>query len=586
VSPTSFVASSRAVSEMTYEKRAFLMLAFSLPLLLAHAFVPLRHFVHRSDDAYYYFKVAAQFPVLGFWSFDGIHATNGVQPLWAMILSLIATVLHWLGLRDPDLLARIFVALAALLHYASALVLFRLLARTVSTGTAIAAAGALLFPVGIVWARVWGLENSLYALLLTATISYFHLVFLPRATPASALCFGLLLGLTFLARLNAGFLVPCILLYFLWADRDRPLRRRLGLATLAAAPPALILALYVVSNYLFTEHYLPVSGAAKAIWARQYLDAAGVETPLSRAFLSLLYYRFSGAVAWFLTSRALDGLWIAGSRVIFREDSGLPLERCIGILALFVLLPAAFGRPREWLTFLRARLARLAPFSYVLAFGVLDAVVSVYLYAYQLRYSLTRWWFVENEIVIAVIVSTLAVAFMSYLIGPYVSGERRTMIVTAALGLYLVFHAQEMVRVFWSERVEYHDWRLSWNDESYSGARWLSENLPDDALVGSWNAGVLGYYAKQRVVNLDGLINSFELLPYLREKRVADYIRKEGIQYLSDLDMEFKKVRGQLALTEVYSHFSPFMQQHYRIYKVDSVGSAVRGPVPGHAGSP
>lgn len=585
MSPT-FVASSRTVSEMSFEKRAFLMLALAIPLLLAHAFVPLHHFVHRSDDAYYYFKVAARFPELGFWSFDGTHATNGVQPLWAMVLSSIATVLHWLGLRDPDLLARIFVALAAVLHYASALVLFRLLARTVSTGTAIAAAGALLFPMGIVWARVWGLENSLYALLLTATISYFHLVFLTRATPASALGLGLLLGLTFLARLNAGFLVPCMLLYFLWAGRARPLRSRLGLATLAATPPALLLALYLLLNYLFTEHYLPVSGAAKAIWARQYLEAAGVETPLSRAFLSLLYYRFSGAVAWFLTSRALDGLWIAGSRVIFREDSGLALERCIGILALFVLLPVGFGRPREWVAFLRARFARLAPFGYVLAFGVVDAVVSVYLYAYQLRYSLTRWWFVQNEIVIVVMVSTLAVASISYLIRRYVSGDRKTIIVTALLGLYLVFQAQEMVRLFWSERVEYRDWRLSWNDESYLAARWLSENLPADATVGSWNAGVLGYYAKQRVVNLDGLINSFDLLPYLREKRIADYIRKEGIQYLSDLDMEFKKVAGKVALTEVYSHFSPFMQQHYRIYRVESFGISVGGSVPRHAGTP
>jgi hypothetical protein len=291
-------------------------------------------------------------------------------------------------------------------------------------------------------------------------------------------------------------------------------------------------------------------------------------------------------VAWFLTSRAVDGLWIAGSRVIFREDSGLPPGRLLGILALFVLLPVAFGRPREWLAFLRARFARLSPFAYVLAFGVIDAVVSVYLYAYQLRYSLIRWWFVQNEIVIVVMVSTLAVASISYLIRPYVSGDRKTIIVTAILGFYLVFHAQDMVRLFWSERVVYHDWKLSWNDESYLAARWLSENLPDDATVGSWNAGVLGYYAKRRVVNLDGLINSFDLLPYLREKRIVDYIRKEGIQYLSDLDMEFKKVEGQVALTEVYSHFSPFMQQHYRIYKVDSVGNAVRGHLPGHAGAP
>src|SRR5262245_6001715 len=100
-------------------------------------------------------------------------------------------------------------------------------------------------------------------------------------------------------------------------------------------------------------------------------------------------------------------------------------------------------------------------------------------------------------------------------------------------------------------------------------ARWLSQNVPERAIVGAWNAGVLGYYALQPVVNLDGLINSFDVLPYLREKRIADYIKKEKIQYLSDMDPSFMHLGGQLVLTEVYSHFSAFTQQHYRIYRVD-----------------
>ena len=57
----------------TLEKRGFLLLALSLPLLIA----------------------PARFPELVFGSFDGIHPTNGVQPLWGVILTAIATVLHW-----------------------------------------------------------------------------------------------------------------------------------------------------------------------------------------------------------------------------------------------------------------------------------------------------------------------------------------------------------------------------------------------------------------------------------------------------------------------------------------------------------
>ena len=160
--------------------RSLLILSGSIVLLLAQAFIPAEHFLHRADDAYYYFQVALNYPRLGFWSFDGIHPTNGVQPLWAILLTSIAQTLAWVDINGPEVVTRIFVAVASLLNFASAMVLFQLVSKTISTGTAIAAAGAFLFPLGIVWARVWGMENSLYAFLLVSTLGYFHLVHMRR----------------------------------------------------------------------------------------------------------------------------------------------------------------------------------------------------------------------------------------------------------------------------------------------------------------------------------------------------------------------------------------------------------------------
>lgn len=114
--------------------RAFLLCSSALFLLLAHAFIPIEEFIHRSDDAYYYFNVAVNFPKLGFWSFDSIHATNGVQPLWAIVLTCVAQLLASLGVTDVDLLARVFVACAAALQFVSSMILFHLLARHVSVG--------------------------------------------------------------------------------------------------------------------------------------------------------------------------------------------------------------------------------------------------------------------------------------------------------------------------------------------------------------------------------------------------------------------------------------------------------------------
>ncbi|MFZ5481510.1 MAG: hypothetical protein ACOZNI_32410 [Myxococcota bacterium] len=47
--------------------------------------------------------------------------------------------------------------------------------------------------------------------------------------------------------------------------------------------------------------------------------------------------------------------------------------------------------------------------------------------------------------------------------------------------------------------------------------RWIGEQLPPDAVVGSWDAGVIGWFAPQPVVNLDGVVNDVAYLRAMRE---------------------------------------------------------------------
>ena len=146
-------------------------------------------------------------------------------------------------------------------------------------------------------------------------------------------------------------------------------------------------------------------------------------------------------------------------------------------------------------------------------------------------------------------------------------------LLTAGLVLVVGLHGQRMVRVYWDGHYLAREWNPSWNDESLRAAQWLAANAPEDAIVGSWNAGVLGYYAMQRVTNLDGLINNFELLPYLRERDLGRYVLQENITYLSDMESIFKthRMAAQLSLREVYRHPSALIEQSYVIYKVESV---------------
>lgn len=73
-------------------------LGLAVAYQLVCAFQPiefLNQHVLLMDDAYYYFQVARNVSLKGWVTFDGVHATSGVQLLWTIVLSGVA--LLWNG---------------------------------------------------------------------------------------------------------------------------------------------------------------------------------------------------------------------------------------------------------------------------------------------------------------------------------------------------------------------------------------------------------------------------------------------------------------------------------------------------------
>ena len=544
---------------------AVYLLGAGLVLLLAQAFVPLEHFILRGDDAFYYFQVAINHVRHGFWTFDGIHPTNGVQPLWAWLLTGLAHLLSWAGVSEPLSFARAFVGLTALVYWGACLVLYSLVRERVSIGTGLAVAGASILPLGVVWGRVWGMETAVYLLILLLAMAYFHRVFLVHPSVQTAAILGTWLGVCALARLNGGLFGACLVLYYLVRRDVMPRPRRFRFALIMGLSAGAILGSYLVWNLATTGHLLPISGAVKAVRAADARAEYGVES--IRNALSMVYYGWSAGLQWLATSRLADGYWIVGARLV--------TDGAVGVLAIGVALAASLGgpllagAPREWLRELRQRFGQLAPFWYVALFAMVDAVVSMLVYPSE-QYAATRWWLVPVELVLVVLAATLVVAAVSFLGRRWVPGRFHDRIVRSVILLLVLLHSAQFVRFFWGGPFQYRDWNMSWNDESLRAAEWVNQELPGDAVVGAWNAGVLGFFSQRPVVNLDGLINNFDLLPYLRERRVAEYIRREGITHLSDLEPMFQRVGvgDALPLQEVYRHRSEFMGADYVIYRI------------------
>jgi hypothetical protein len=96
--------------------------------------------------------------------------------------------------------------------------------------------------------------------------------------------------------------------------------------------------------------------------------------------------------------------------------------------------------------------------------------------------------------------------------------------------------------------------------EDYRGNLWINgmhesaqflEALPnrDEILVGSYNAGILGYVTTARVINLDGLANDWEYLDLATRGLAHEYVRDEGFTHIADF--------GKIAVVLKRLHLSP-----------------------------
>ncbi|MEZ0327206.1 MAG: hypothetical protein ACAH95_15000 [Fimbriimonas sp.] len=70
----------------------------------------------------------------------------------------------------------------------------------------------------------------------------------------------------------------------------------------------------------------------------------------------------------------------------------------------------------------------------------------------------------------------------------------------------------------------------------YHFARWIDANMPKDIVLGSFNAGQIGYFSNRRTVNLDGFVNSadFARTVLAGKKPLSSFLREQGITHLAD----------------------------------------------------
>jgi hypothetical protein len=519
------------------------------------------------DDSYYYLQPAWNFSRSGIFTFDGEHPTYGFQPLWMIVLAVLARL-------SPDKIffLRASVALGGLFFCLTGVALYRLTRGWLTGWRTLIAPVLWTANYSLLAVYITGKENALFAFLLVLSCV---LVRRRMSAPArGAWMEGAVLGLMVLSRVNA--IVPALLLVaalFLWGAGSRTERaRRAGAAALGMLAVVAVWCLYA---QIALGAFFPNSGTVKLFG--------------SGAALAI----FLEQHAPWIPANWIEALVPGSERVLLSRPDLLTLpSRDVGLSYLVGLLPdLAYGAWTGMLAFLAAisfRLKVLLLAAVGIGSGVWvliklrgvsakpeaavrrgsAAVVGVILISAAVNsignglllpgYLLWGVWYTVPETVALILALACLVGEpLEWLatIKSRAAGLLNGTVLLAASALALAG-----VALVWTHELP-QDYVVApdgTQQEAYDAAAWMNENLPHGARVGSFSAGLLGYFGRTyTVINLDGLANSPQFvnselighLLFVRGLTAADplreYLRREDITYLANTDTVDRIGRGE-----------------------------------------
>jgi hypothetical protein len=422
------------------------------------------------DDSFYYFEIARNLAAGEGSTFDRIHLTNGYHYLWMAL----CVPFYQLGLSGVTAVQSL-LTLQVLIHgvaigvFASAistaigpwpLVLEatpdrQALGRRITSGLAILFAIAATSPM-LFKMIVNGMESGIYVLfyaILLARSVVHRGDFVTNTSHQERWLLAIVASLAFLSRTDAGLMLLCL------GISSLPAAWRLGmpgwgrLVELFGLPAATI-AGFLIFNELYFGIPMQVSGELKRV-APDALRGTILVVALLAPFLVAL---------------------------MLRGEVGRKFPR---VRALLV--------STAW-------------------FGVFVALLFAYYLGLQ---TFARAWYFGPAALYGLMLAIVAVADLCE--GVILEAkpnarrpERQAMVVLALAGFLGI--GGWLAQGYYLNSSGLLDMRLA----NRAAAEWINQNLPESTVLGSWDAGVLGYFTEQRVVNLDGVVNGVEYLEAMK----------------------------------------------------------------------
>jgi hypothetical protein len=211
------------------------------------------------DDAFYFLKVAENLGSGYGQTFDRINQTNGLQPLWLYVLSLV----YFLHDGTPEAMFRISMLLQVIILTITVIILYRVQTRVYSKDAALIC--GLLFLILVYQIALNGMESPILVLALSILFAQGWVTSI-RRTRTNAFLLGAIMGLCVLARLDMVFLslASFVLLFSMVKDIRSVCLRDLLLPSWAFLGLALLIGPYLMGNITLFGGIFPINYALKS----------------------------------------------------------------------------------------------------------------------------------------------------------------------------------------------------------------------------------------------------------------------------------------------------------------------------------
>ncbi len=438
------------------------------------------------DDAFYYFQIARNIVTGHGSTFDGIHATNGYHPLWLLILLPIFKFFSVGGTLDftPVYLT---LSLEIICNTIAGVVMLVILSRYTHKQWLKAFALMLWFlnPF-MIYEMMNGLETGL-SLMLVALFFLCTLNVQKNASRKNIIIASIVGGLMVLARIDNIFFLA---FFYLWLwSKDfsfNHFKKVFGFGLISL----LVISPFFLWN-IFGFHMLLTSASEGNTRVSHQLIVQDHGTSLFQTAKAAVYSTHYQIVE--LLTR-----------------SGVPA----GIL---ILIGMGLG---YWLIKKQGTIETRVAYLNVELF-LFAGFLTNFLANSAIRWVGRPWYFVAFTIFVMIFVVWLFEQFFDALT------YKKIFISVGVAFLLFSFY------VNWSKNLK-NQYVLQ--SQMFEAAHWMNTHLPQDAVIGSFNTGIEGYFSRNRVINLDGLVNN-SIGEAFKQKKIWSYIKAQKIGYISDFDI-------------------------------------------------